>query len=164
MTNEGTGGGFHGTGCDEILDLVSLRPTGALSPDAAARLDHHLEGCSACAREAAFAARVYEARPEPPPGLADAVLREAWGRRGRARPAPGWMSTSLAAAAVLVLSLGIGLATRTVGPGEGGLLLSSALETPAPEWGAEEWLVAGAPVLEGISDEALLLLLDEVDS
>lgn len=164
MTNEHIGGRGPGGGCGPFLELLSLEPSGALAPEKAERLGRHLKVCDACADEAAFVARVFRARPHAPPELAEALIREILHDRAPRTVPSGWLSASLAAAAVLVVSLGIGVATQFVGPGEPAPAWVVAFEASDEAWAAEEWVVAGAPVLDGVSDESLLRLLAELES
>jgi hypothetical protein len=73
---------------------------------------------------------------------------------------PAW---ALAAAAVAVLALGTpSLMERLNQPGSG-LPGMEDLEATTPVWLAERSLVAGAPVLESLTDEQLARLLEEME-
>jgi hypothetical protein len=188
----GRGGGMTPHPCAEVVEILPLwvrepaRAGFALEgidrTVSSAGLAAHLEGCLACADEARFLQSLDEARPEPPPALAarivaralseEAVLgtdlprrldRVAASRFAFRRPAPGlrgWTSPA-AAAAVLVLAVGIGLVSRGVStPTEDGFL--AYMEETADGWWGADWFVAGAPYLEGVSDETLAILAAEV--
>ncbi len=69
----------------------------------------------------------------------------------------------MAAAAVLVLAMGMGLAMQAADPYSEASGWDLAVADGDIEWLADEWLVAGAPYLDGISDETLLALLSDED-
>lgn len=75
--------------------------------------------------------------------------------------APAW---AVAAAAMLILALGIAVAVDRAGPGSvpASDPLTVALESAPSPWVADDGTVAGAPVLDGLSDEALATLLEEL--
>lgn len=145
--------------CDEILDLASSALARPVAAPLGERIERHLGLCRSCASDVRFMQRLFRARPQPPSGLTGRVLDRV--ESGTRYLFEGWRSGSLAAAAVLLLALGAGLATQ-----------ASNLESPASEWelaiddeslgwASEDWLVAGAPHLAGVSDETLLALLNE---
>ena len=76
------------------------------------------------------------------------------------RPTPSrWWTSPVAAAAVVVLAAGLGLVARGVTTGiDGNRTLVAFDATTSADWMAEEWIVAGAPYLESVSDETLALL------
>ncbi len=130
----------------------------------AAELAAHLEECPDCAAEARFVAWVRELRPEPPATILSGVLERArleaelthprWGRhRWRA------VAWALSVAAVVALSIGIGFLAN---PGAE-QLWSLALESEPEIWYGDEWVVAGGPVPEALSDDLLMTLLQEMD-
>jgi len=138
-----------------------------LLPDfAASRLDGrseeqvmtHLPDCEDCRAELELAERIYSAREIPPLDLAGrivGVVRQ--DRRVVRRP---WWGVS--AAAVAALMIGIGVSSN----GDDGVLLEApeyATELEEGEfWMSDDGLLAGAPSLDGLSDEALMELLDEL--
>jgi hypothetical protein len=64
-----------------------------------------------------------------------------------------------AAAAVAALGFGLFAVTRSgFDP-----LWSLALDSEPAAWYGEDWIVAGGPVPEALSDDQLLLLLEEMD-
>lgn len=171
--------------CASVLEALPLhlldgeRGGGGGSPEALhgrlspAALLGHLEACASCAAEHRFLRVAMASRPEPPHDLGLRILTRAL-TQGVAVPLrPGtvparasspsprrflsWSGT--AAAAVLVLALGLSLVARgTVGTDEGEPALLAALEDGSYGWWGDEWMVAGAPYLEGLSDETLLVL------
>jgi ferric-dicitrate binding protein FerR (iron transport regulator) len=120
----------------------------------------HLDACAECAEEAELASLLLGSIPAPPSGLADRV-RGAIARDRRSGRRPWW---GLSAAAVAALALGIGLANdRADGPGP--VVPAYAYEADGGElWPSDDGLIAGAPVFDDLSDEALGQLLDELDS
>lgn len=153
---------------------------GALAADALAA---HLLTCPSCAADAEFLATLDAARPEPPEGLAARIVARVLTEEGgvvhlpdaehakvipfppatRRRGPAGvrWWASTSAAAAVLVTALGVGLVSRgTTAPQEDGFL--AYLEETAEGWWGSDWFVAGAPYLEGVSDETLAVLAAEI--
>ena len=147
--------------CDEILDLASRGVALALSARFRHRVEAHVERCRRCAAEIAFMQRVHRARPMPPAGLAHSVLARL--EDEGVRMLDGWRSASMAAAAVLVLSMGVGLATQSLDSDGSGPAWNYAFVDGDVEWVSDDWLVAGAPYLEEVSEETLLALLSDED-
>jgi len=149
--------------CEMARERIPDFVAGRLSEDEAARVTAHLPSCGECAAEAELVALLYQARSAPPEGLASRIQGAARisGFRGGAGARPWW---GLAAAAVAALALGIGVVTdRSTGLG---------LEIPAYVataedvglWASDDGLIAGAPALEDLSEEALLTLLEEMST
>ena len=138
-----------------IPDYVSGRPGGL----DVALLESHLKGCDECSAEVGLARLIFESRVDAPDGLARRV-REAV-RSDRASSSRPWWGVS--AAAVAALALGIGISSD-----DPALIEISvpayAYESEAGDlWLSDDGLIAGAPALDGLTDEALLQLLDELD-
>ena len=171
--------------CDEVreqLPLLLARRSAASGrpsvPGPDAPVQAHLDTCPACAEEVRFLEQLVRARPDPPTDLAARVVArallptsatsEAPASSGSAvipfrprshRPSPSrWWTSPAAAAAVVVLAAGLGLVARELTTGVDGSRTLAAFDASSADWWAEEWLVAGAPYLEGISDETLVLL------
>lgn len=163
------------TTCDRIQELLPLRVAGLPTGLKATLVDRHLSECGDCAGEARFIDRIRASRPEAPDGLADGVLlqlalEDASQADSRVLPFPrirssrrfavGW---GLSVAAVFILALGIGVLWSGDDPGPAQALIASLVpEEDAPE--PEGWLVAGAPVLDALSDEVLFTLMEDYDS
>lgn len=142
---------------ERLPDFVGAR----LAPEHSAEVEAHLGGCEECRDEAALIASLYAARPAAPAELSGRIVRAA---RAPLRHAyhPWW---GVAAASVAAVALGIGVSSRDALPADDAEvpgIVAGAGE--ASIWVADDGLVAGAPALDGLSDEALLLLLEEMDS
>lgn len=163
--------------CGEVVDRLPDWSAGRLGAAEAEELAEHLAGCASCAAESALLGSLVATRPVPPPDLAARILAAARSDAGRAaaraptprrdrRWTPAW---ALSAAAVLALALGTlthrpketapapPIAT-TLGevPVEDGLAVENAV------WISDDGVVAGAPVLNELSDENLVALLEEM--
>lgn len=178
-TGQGEARFFRTGDCAEIRDVLPLHTAERLEQARMAEVERHLVACPVCAAEAAVVQRIQDVRPEPPETLVDGVLRRIESfvdiERGAGagprltglrvlpfRPVRRWAAGwGLSAAAVLVLALGIGVIWSADGrfPGDS-LLTAFATEE---EWESEEWLVAGAPVWDALSDDVLLTLLEDYD-
>ena len=119
----------------------------------------HLKACDECRAEVELARLIYESRVDAPAGLASRV-RDAVRHDRTSVSRPWW---GITAAAVAALALGIGISSDR----------SEQPESPIPGyayelededlWLSDDGLIAGSPVLDALSDEALLQLLDELD-
>ena len=143
--------------CELIRDTIPDFAAGRMAAPAAATVQTHLDGCDECRAEAQLVALLYSARPLVPGDLTRRIEEHVRSDRpGLARP---WWG--LAAAAVAAVALGIGVSSRAP---------SVDVEVPAyvaemqglSPWVSDDGLIAGAPALEGLSDEALQILLDEM--
>lgn len=173
--------------CPEVRDRLPLFTAQRLDLSRAEAVEAHLGDCEACAAEAALVRRLQEVRVEPPAGLVDQVLYRILGPAAVPSTTPGAATKSdepggvlrfpawpfgpvrravagwgLPAAAVLVLALGIGVFWTADRDLPGDLLLTAFVEE-ADERAHEEWLVAGAPVWEALSDDVLISLLEEYE-
>jgi len=148
--------------CEMVRERLPDFVGGRLVQVDAARVRAHLDVCPECAAEAALLGLLFAARPAAPAGLARQIESSASVARRHVYH-PWW---GVAAASVAAVALGIGVMSSDRSPVE----LVEETEVPGIVVGAEEtsiWvgddgLVAGAPALEGLSDEALLLLLEEM--
>ncbi len=163
--------------CESVREVLPLRAGSYPQVDAAAHdaVSRHLAACPECAGEYAFLLRLQAARPVPPPGLGLRIvaraLREAPAESGvipistaarrKNQPARWWTSPA-AAAAVVVLALGAGLVSQGM-QGEQDPGIVALLGAATDSWLGEDWFVAGAPLFDGVSDEALALLAMELE-
>jgi hypothetical protein len=146
-------------GCERAREAIPDYVAGALSPAARTGVGTHLKTCGECRGEAELVALLWVSRPVPPAALAGRI-QSALGRPARVVGRTWW---GLAAAAVAALALGIGVTSRQQ---------SSSVEVPAYVagvdadedglWLSDDGLIAGAPALDGLSDDALEQLLAEI--
>ncbi len=164
--------------CEEARERLPDRGRGRLAPREEAALEAHLTACADCASEARLVGVLLASRPAPPPELGTrirvAVSADAAGRQlaklGGRGPRTRWLGVPrwiLAATAALVLALGTGLYWHDVtggGAGDvGAVALGDAALDPVPDpWIDDDAVVAGAPVLDGLSADALAALLEEM--
>lgn len=147
--------------CAEVRDLLPLRDPANAGPPG---LEEHLDGCPECAGEARFVGWMRGLRPEPPAAILAGVLERARDEaaaasaQGDRRP-PRAVAWTLAAAAAAGLAFGIGLLSdRGTDPAWG-----IALDPEPAIWYGDEWVVAGGPVPDALSDELLMALLEEME-
>ncbi|HKJ03407.1 MAG TPA: zf-HC2 domain-containing protein [Longimicrobiales bacterium] len=143
--------------CDQIRDSIPDFSAGRLARAEATAVQEHLDGCEDCRAEAELVALLFAARPPVPAGLAESIeghvrFRRASGGR------PWW---GLAAAAVAAVALGIGVSSRSTSEVEDVPAYVADMQGLSP-WVSDDGLIAGAPALDGLSDEALETLLDEM--
>ena len=163
--------------CETVRPLLPEWVGGRLDADAARAVRLHVQGCEECTEEAEIVRALAAARPTVDPGLAEriqATLRDQVGAPGGLAPTGAggtpsrWSSRQpwgLAAAAAVVLALG----TAVIWP-----QVRGRNAPPSPDGIAEEPLftgvfsdgggiVAGAPVIEELTDEQLFTLLAELE-
>ena len=145
--------------CPELPDWVA----GRLPSEEAGVVAAHVDACAECAAEAVVIRALLAARPEAPRDLAariSAALRDEESvalAAGRVRRWPAWAAS---AAAVLALAMGTYAVSVQDTPDFSGLG-----QIPTEEgsvWISEDGIVAGAPVLGELPDDALLALLEEM--
>ena len=111
--------------------------------------------CADCRAELDLVRLLYASRAEVPEGLLERLTRETMA----GRPARAWWGISAAAIAALALGIGIG----SHDPAPAAEVPGFAREAEAGEiWLSDDGLVAGAPALDDLSDDALLQLLDDL--
>ncbi|MFC1575825.1 anti-sigma factor family protein [Gemmatimonadota bacterium] len=166
--------------CDTVRERLPQWRLEALDSEQARAVEAHLADCQECSREAEVLEALLGARPEPPEGL-DARIRArvreemvaaedkaASGERTPAIPfrqrrrwAPAW---ALPAAAVVILALGTQLIWDDRIPEVVMEPSQVATQDPLPEaWLWDDGMVAGAPVFDGLTDEELEALLQEME-
>jgi anti-sigma factor RsiW len=143
--------------CGTIRELIPDFVASRLGAEDLEAVESHVTDCGDCRTELELAQMILASRAPVPAGLLERVtLAVAADRRAAARP---WWGIS--AAAVAALALGIGMSSeRASGPGD---VPGFAYEVEeGAVWLSDDGLVAGAPLFEGLSDEALVALLDEL--
>ena len=146
------------TDCGTIREYLPDFAAGRLGDEVRAAVEAHLPSCGECRAELELIQMLRAAPPVIPDMLADEVVSAV---RTSQRPSrrPWW---GISAAAVAALALGIGVSTdrpeTVTGP-----VPEFASETEEGEvWLSDDGLLAGAPSIDGLSDEALMELLDEL--
>lgn len=158
MSREETGSAT--VGCGVVRDALPLRGLDLLDPALAVRLEAHLETCETCATEARFVDRLGELRPEAPPSILAGVVERADVRTRSDRR--GWGGIQLALSAAAVLALALGLATLRDSPTPADGVWTLALDPEPATWYGDDWMVAGEPVPEALSDDMLEALFEEM--
>lgn len=149
------------TRCEMVLERLPDFAGGRLSPAEVAVVEAHLQGCPECSAEAGLLGLLYAARPSAPEAVVARIEQAARAPR-RSVHRPWW---GLAAASVAAAALGIGVMAKdppTAEEVEVPAMVAGAEETSL--WVADDGVIAGAPALDGLSDEALLMLLEEMES
>jgi len=144
--------------CGSVRALIPDFAAGRLGTAEVGLLKDHVAACADCRAELDLVRLLYAGRAEAPAALLERITRSAVSQR----PARTWWGIS--AAAIAALALGIGIVSDQAS--------DPTLEVPAfareaeegEIWLSDDGLVAGAPALEDLSDEALLELLDELTS
>jgi predicted anti-sigma-YlaC factor YlaD len=145
--------------CEMVRERLPDFVGGRLAPEDVALVEAHLGECPECGDEAALVRLLFAARPAAPAELAERIGGST--RMARRRMYHPWWG--VAAASVAAMALGIGVISgdapaveELAVPG----IVVGVEETSL--WVADEGLVAGAPALEGLSEEALQVLLEEM--
>lgn len=143
--------------CGTVREWLPGYTADQLDESASTQVDAHLAGCDECRSEMDLVRLLRASRAVAPPGLAALITRRAISER-RVVHRPWW---GISAAAVAALALGIGFNGATPGPvGQG---VDFAYETEEGElWLSDDGLLAGAPAIDALSDDALLELVDEL--
>ena len=144
--------------CEIVREQIPLHMSEQLTPEEVTGLELHVSTCTACEAELGLAGVLFATRPVPPAGLSGRI-QDAVRYDKRSVRRPWW---GLTAAAVAALALGIGFA------GDDPSFPDPIVPEYAYEmeeqglWLADDGLVAGAPSLEELTDEALAQLLEEL--
>jgi predicted anti-sigma-YlaC factor YlaD len=169
--------------CDYIVNVLPEWAGGVATPEESRLVEAHLESCPECNKaleviralqntrptvpdglEARVQARIREEFREPAPivGTIDVNARIGAERRIRVRRfVPSW---AMSAAAILVLALGTKVVMDRMGTELVLDPISVAAQEPLPEsWLWDDGMIAGAPVFDGLSDEDLEALLEELE-
>ncbi len=146
--------------CGDVREFIPDFVGNRLGAEECASIEAHIEECAECREEVELTRSIYATRAAIPDGLATRVMENV--RRERRAPRRPWWG--LSAAAVAALALGIGITSEPDG--------QSDLESPdfvyevgdQGIWLSDDGLLAGAPSFDGLTDEALLQLLDELSA
>ncbi len=171
--------------CQDVNDLLPELALGDLRPEVRRDVERHLAGCEACSDTRATVEALHASRPDVPAGLEARILDAVHAELGtdvasgageaaggvlrleprRRRGLPSW---ALGAAALLALAVGTPLMVSrmaeapTVADDET-LVMAERTLTPSV-WASDDGLIAGEPALDGLSDEELLALLEELEA
>ena len=147
------------TGCADVRELLPDYAAGRLEEAAAARIERHVGACDECREELDLVGMLLSTRVAPPVGLDDRIVSSI-GRRRMVAHRPWW---GLSAAAVAAVALGIGISSGPTGTTDPLQIEPVATEFEEGDfWVSDDGLLAGAPALEDLSDEALEQLLEEL--
>ena len=144
--------------CGTVRELIPDFVGGRLAATDVGVVERHVPDCAECAAELALARVVLASRLAPPPQLLERLLRSV--ESVRTQPARTWWGISAAAVAALALGIGISSDPAAQIPVD---VPGYAYEVEEGDiWLSDDGLVAGAPLFDGLSDDALLQLLDEL--
>jgi anti-sigma factor RsiW len=143
--------------CAQVRELIPDFVSSRLGVDDLEAVESHVTECGECRAELELAQMILASRPRVPAGLLERVMGAVLAER-RVPSRPWW---GVSAAAVAALALGIGISSeRSQPPVE---VPGFAREVEEGDvWLSEDGLIAGAPLFEGLSDDALVVLLDEM--
>ncbi len=147
------------TECGAVRESIPDVVAGEASEAVVALVQAHVLECAECAEELELARALHASRATIPVDVSGAVLARLR-REARVSTRPWW---GVSAAAVAALALGIGITggpTSDVVPDAGVEAVAEAEEEEL--WLSDDGVLAGAPVFEALSDEALADLLDEL--
>jgi hypothetical protein len=144
--------------CGSVRELIPDFVGSRLSPADLGVVDGHVIDCRECAAELELAQVILASRPSAPPELLERLVRSV----GASRTAPVRTWWAVSAAAIAALALGIGISSDSS--------LQAPIEVPGyayevgegDVWLSDDGLLAGAPLFDHLSDDALLRLLDEL--
>ena len=143
--------------CENVKDLLPELVRGDLPPGPMAEIRAHASTCGDCRQEIELLRQLRGAFPVAPTGLVSDIEEALAGGRSRGRRwSTGW---SLSAAATIVLARGTAVVWQRV---QTPLEVSLFAQDPLAIWPTDDALVAGAPMLEDLSEDDLALLLEEL--
>jgi hypothetical protein len=146
------------TSCGAVREMIPDLVAARLPVADMMRIGSHLSACADCRAEADVVRLLHASRPEVPAGLLERITRDVPSRRVERT----WWGLSAAAVAALALGIGI-VSDRTPDPTQE--VPAFAREAEEGEiWLSDDGLVAGAPALDDLTDEALQQLLDDLTS
>ena len=146
------------TKCEWIRELIPDYAAGRLADDEIALAGLHLADCNECSDELDLAHLIFSSRAMEPEGLAEKINVAVHNHRVTGHR-QWWGAT---AAAVALLAIGLNVIMDRSGSGD---LPSAKSEFEIESenlWLTDDALIAGAPMLGGLSDEVLMQLLEEL--
>ena len=146
------------TKCEWIRELIPDYAAGRLTDDEIALADLHFADCNECSDELDLVHLVFSSRAMEPEGLAVKINAAVHSRRVTGHRQ--WWGA--AAAAVALLAIGLNVILDRSGPGDLPLAESEFEIESENLWLTDDALIAGAPMLGGLSDETLTQLLEEL--
>ena len=150
--------GTKGTKCEWIRELIPDYAAGRLTDDEIALAGLHFADCNECRDELDLVHLVFSSRAMEPEGLAIKINAAVHSRRVTGHRQ--WWGA--AAAAVALLAIGLNMILDRSGPGDLPLAESEFEIESENLWLTDDALIAGAPMLGGLSDEVLTQLLEEL--
>ena len=144
--------------CGTVRELLPDFVGSRLSAADLEVVERHVIDCGECRAELQLAQVILASRPSAPPELLERLVRSV----GASGPQPVRTWWAVSAAAVAAFALGIGISSD---PSAGGLISVPGYASEVEEgavWVTDDGLLAGAPHFDGLSDDALLQLLDEL--
>jgi predicted anti-sigma-YlaC factor YlaD len=144
--------------CGTVRELIPDFVGSRLSPEDLDVVERHVVDCRECRAELELAQVIMASRRSAPPELLDRLLRSVGTTRHQ--PVRAWWAASAAAIAALALGIGISSDPSRQAPLE---VPGYAYEVGEGDiWLSDDGLLAGAPLFDDLSDDALLQLLDEL--
>lgn len=144
--------------CGTVRELIPDFVGGRLAGSAFEMVERHVADCDECAGELGLVRMILAGRPAVPPGLLERLLSTVGS--AQTRPTRTWWSVSAAAVAALALGIGLSSGPSVEVPAE---VPGYAYEVEEGDiWVSDDGLLAGAPLFDDLSDDALLELLDEL--
>lgn len=152
---------MNGWSCDRVQDVLPDHVAGRLPRLDAEAVAGHVAACHNCAAEAALVARLLAGQPDVPAGMAPRIQEAVrQGRDRTAAAAPRRWRVAAAAAAVVFVAAGGWL---WLGGGNGPAQVAGAWDPLPRDWPTGDGMMAGAPVLQDLSDEVIMALLEEME-
>ena len=146
------------TKCEWIRELIPDFAAGRLADDKEALADLHFADCNECRAELDLVLNVFSSRAIEPEDLADKIKTAVRSRNVTGRR-QWWVAT---AAAVVLLAIGLNVISDRSELGDLPTAESEFEIESENLWLTDDALIAGAPMLEGLSDEALEQLLEDL--
>ena len=149
---------MKGTRCESIQELIPDYVAGRLATKEQELAREHFKQCYECEQDRDLAHLVFSSRAVEPEGLASKINAALTNQRVVVRRQ--WWGLTAAAVASLAIALNVSLDRSELGSVP---LVEYEFEIQSENlWLTDDGLIAGAPMLEGLSDEVLGWLLEEL--